>query len=105
MKLGVFLYDKNDPTSADLAGSLQGTPNYVVIEMTIAKLLLPLAELEVATKEQVTTLEETIKAIIEYDKKLQERLNKLKMLEKHGVDNWEGYDVAMRELYGEEEDE
>lgn len=30
---------------------------------------------------------------------------KLQVLEAHGVDNWEGYDEAMSELFDDEEDE
>lgn len=36
-------------------------------------------------------------ARIEYDE-IKRRLNKLEALESFGVDNWEGYDLAMREL-------
>lgn len=34
-----------------------------------------------------------------------DRLNKLDALEAYGVDNWEGYDEAMRSLIEEEDDE
>lgn len=37
--------------------------------------------------------------------KAQERLKKLDALEAMGVDNWQGYDEAMRELYSEDDED
>ena len=70
----------------------------------IATILLDLASVECTTKEGVETLETVIKQITAHYKKQQERLDKLIALEAAGVDNWEGYDVAMRSLYSEEDD-
>lgn len=40
----------------------------------------------------------------EYDS-LQEDMLKLRCLENAGVDNWDGYDFAMEEFWGKEEEE
>lgn len=36
---------------------------------------------------------------------LRRSAEKLRVLEAHGVDNWEWYGEAMRELYGEDEED
>jgi len=41
----------------------------------------------------------------EPDVETQHRLDKLQALENNGVDNWDGYDDAMNELDGEDDDD
>lgn len=72
---------------------------------TLASTLLKLADVECHNKESVDILTSVMKEVLEHDKKQQERLKKLQALEAAGVDNWEGYDVAMRQLYNDEEDD
>lgn len=71
--------------------------------MSVAQILIGVAGLEFANQESATAMEEIVKELVAYDKKQQERLKKLTALERAGVDNWEGYDKAMRELHEEEE--
>lgn len=73
--------------------------------MTIASILMSLAEVDCVTKKDADILEDVIKQAVEYDKKRQARIDKLQALEAAGVDSWEGYDIAMRELYGEDEED
>jgi len=73
--------------------------------MSITRTLLQLASLEFATEESAILAKQCIKEIVAHDKKQRERLKRLQALEAYGVDNWEGYDEAIRFLHDSNDNE
>lgn len=47
----------------------------------------------------------TVNSLEKFKAEAEPRLAKLDALEAYGVDNWEGYDEAMRSLFYEDEDD
>lgn len=47
----------------------------------------------------------TVNSLEKFKAEAEPRLAKLDALEAYGVDNWEGYDEAMRSLFCEDEDD
>lgn len=68
-------------------------------------------EITITTEEIIEYLKtsnigaEELTAAIEYLKILERDSIKLSYLEAYGVDNWNGYDIAMHEYYNSEEEE
>ena len=73
------------------------------------KLIDSLRELEVSLDSDAASIIEaaiiTITRLEKFKANAEPRLAKLDALEAYGVDNWEGYDEAMRSLSAEDEDD
>lgn len=74
----------------------------------MSKLIDSLRELEVSLDSDAASIIEaaiiTITRLEKFKADAESDLAKLNALEAHGVDNWQGYDEAMRSLSAEDED-
>ena len=75
----------------------------------MSKLIDSLRELEVSLDSDAASIIEaaiiTITRLEKFKADAESDLAKLNALEAHGVDNWQGYDEAMRSLSDEDEDD
>lgn len=75
----------------------------------MSKLIDSLRELEVSLDNDAASIIEaaiiTITRLEKFKADAESDLAKLNALEAHGVDNWQGYDEAMRSLSDEDEDD